>query len=119
MTDMVEEMIELHDKELVLDHTKILVQLQEQVAASCRKILALEKFLLEKINSRDEEIRVAKVEMDRRMEKVDEIYLKVMTLESNSQLSKGAKKWEDHIVTVLIGAAVLLGVYLMTHGIKG
>ena len=112
-------MIDLHDKELVLDHTKILVQLQEQVAASCRKILALEKFLLEKINQRDDEIKTAKIEMDRRMEKVDEIYIKVMTLESNSHANKGAKKWEDHIITTLIGAAVLFGVYLMTHGIKG
>ena len=111
-------MPDLHDKELVLDHTKKLTKLEQQVEESCRKILQLEKFLLEKINQRDDEIKTAKLEMDRRMEKVDDIYTRVLSLESNAQVNKGSKKWEDHIATALIGAAVLIGVFLMTHGLR-
>ena len=31
---------------------------------------------------------------------------------------RGGKKWEDHIITVLIGLAVLVTIWIMQHGIK-
>ena len=31
---------------------------------------------------------------------------------------RGGKKWEDHLITVLIGMAVLITIWIMQHGIK-
>lgn len=108
----------------------------------CKKMEEKEKIANIKFEMIHDSIKVAKEEMDRRLETMNEIRrqldaqaktfvtkietdlrfkdmeAKISNLITSSSESRGGKKWEEHIITVLIGAAVLLGVYLMTHGVK-
>lgn len=135
-------MVDLHSNELVIKHTEILVKLGEQVSATCRKIEQLEKFIMAQIKDRDKQMELAKEEMDRRLESMNEIRRqldtqaltfvskvetdlrfkdidsKLLTMMSSLSERKGGKKWEDHIVEVIIGLVVVVVVWIITHGVQ-
>jgi hypothetical protein len=104
-------MVDIHNEEMVIKHSELLVKLSEQTAAACRKIEQLEKFLTEHIKARDKQITFL-------TEETTDIYKRLLALEIATSSKSGGKKWEDHIITVLIGAAVLIGMYVITHGVK-
>lgn len=116
--------------------------LEIQLDAVCKKIEQLEKVGNIKFEYLQQSTDIAKGEMERRLEGMNEfraqlekqsrdfisrdqvdlmigkIELKIENLEGIAKERKGASKWEDHIITVLIGAAVLIIIWLMQHGIR-
>lgn len=54
--------------QIIIDHTKILSRLPEQIETICMKLARIEKFIDEKFAQRDRELELAKVEMDRRLD---------------------------------------------------
>ena len=128
---------QLHETELVIKHSEILVKISEQIQSACRKIEQLEKFLLEQIKARDKELDLARQEMERRLngitleayatkKEVEMMYEKLtghfdMLAQANREridiLDKsygerqGARKWSDHIITVIIATVVMLGIH--------
>ena len=108
----------------------------------CKKLEEKEKTANIKFEMIHESIEVAKQEMDRRLEAMNEIRrqldtqaktfvtkietdlrfkeieIKYSPLLQKADETKGSKRWEDHIIEVLVGAAVLVGVYAMTHGLR-
>jgi len=61
-------MTELHNNALVIEHTKILSKLTEQIESICLKLTRLERFIDDKFSQRDRELETAKIEMDRRLD---------------------------------------------------
>ena len=97
-----------------------------------------QKYLDAKFDSIDNAVGVAKNEMDRRLEgmnefrdqltqqsatfvprseliiQLDKIEGWIKNIEKAATFTQGSKKWSDHIVTVLIGMAVILAVWIIT-----
>ncbi|MBU2346569.1 MAG: hypothetical protein KJ888_20455 [Gammaproteobacteria bacterium] len=81
----------------------------------------------------EREVRIAKEELNRRLESMNEfraqldkqardfvtkadlstVIFRVNLLEKESDRGAGATKWSDHIITVLIGIGVMIGVWLI------
>ena len=124
-----------------------------QFNAICTKLELIEKHIQQQIVMAKEQVELAKADMDRRLETMNEfrtqlsqqaatfvskteVGLQFEKLENHVDVlarsnrdridllekvyieKSAGKRWTDHIVTVLIGMAVLVAIWIMQHGIK-
>ena len=79
-------MTDQHNQDLILDHTRILAKIPEQIETICMKLARIEKFIDEKFAQRDRELELAKVEMDRRLDGLNHLNTQlVQTRQENMQ----------------------------------
>ena len=112
----------------------------EQMKSLFCKLEMVEKAIQKQIENQEKSIGLAKIEMDRRLESMNEfrqqlsqqaqtfisrtevdlrfreVDVKFSPLLGNSEYKRGASRWTDHIITVLIGFAVVMAVWFITKG---
>lgn len=118
-------------REICLAHAGLV----EQIKTVCIKLEAHEKLDLERLAAIDKAMNTAKIEMERRLESMNEfraqlskqaasfvnretIDIKLEKMQEDiddvkqcTSVSSGSDKWRDHLVTV----GISLGVFLLAH----
>ena len=113
-----------------------------QFNAICTKLEMIEKSIAKQLDMHERQVSMTALDLERRLEAMNEIRsqlnrqaetfitkaevallidkldVKFSPMLNLTQQNIGGKKWEDHIVTVLIGMAVLVIIWIMQHGIK-